>query len=152
MAGFLLFGLGGGGFLDWFGWRLMVRGFAVFFYGWMLCGPCLGATSLGWVSFLSGLAALGGLLLFMSFSFFSWLSVFSLFGWLGLLGVFFSLEPSPEPFHGRLLSHSNKSLDRWMLSCLFFSDGVMKMHMDVMIIFLPEKTLTIKYAPMMYHS
>lgn len=104
MAGFLLFGLGGGGFLDWFGWRLMVRGFAVFFYGWMLCGPCLGATSLGWVSFLSGLAALGGLLLFMSFSFFSWLSVFSLFGWLGLLGVFFSLEPSPEPFHGRLLS------------------------------------------------
>jgi hypothetical protein len=39
-----------------------------------------------------------------------------------------------------------------MLSCLFFSDGVMKMHMDVMIIFLPEKTLTIKYAPMMYHS
>jgi hypothetical protein len=27
----LLFGLGGGGFLDWFGWLLMVRGFAVFF-------------------------------------------------------------------------------------------------------------------------
>jgi hypothetical protein len=97
--------------------------------------------SAGFLSFLGSLPW-AGFFCSCPFLFFSWLSVFSLFGWLGLLGVFFSLEPSPEPFHGRLLSHSNKSLDRWMLSCLFFSDGVMKMHMDVMIIFLPEKTLT----------
>ena len=104
MAGFLLFGLGGGGFLDWFGWRLMVRGFAVFFYGWMLCGLCLGATSLGWVSFLSGLAALGGLLLFMSFSFF-FMALCFFFIWLAWSSWrVFSLEPSAEPFHGRLLS------------------------------------------------
>ena len=147
VAGFLLFGLGGGGFLDWFGWRLMVRGFAVFFLWmdalWTMFGSYF--SRLGFFPFWArclGRASSVHVLFFFFMAlcfFFIWLAWSS---WRVFFTRTFAWAISWSASLHNHIEHSNKSLDRWMLSCLFFSDGVMKMHMDVMIIFLPEKTLT----------